>query len=67
MIRLLIWFLLLFIIYKTYRLVKKALATVDKSENSIRKKRNNSKYQIKDEDIIEAKFEDIIPKDNSKK
>lgn len=66
MIRLIIWFLLLYIIFKIVRMVKAALSSDYKSENEIHKKKNKSKYNIKDEDIIEAKFEDIIPKDSSK-
>ena len=66
MIRLIIWFLLLYIIFKIVRMVKAALSTEYKSEKEIHKKKNKSKYNIKDEDIIEAKFEDIVPKDSSK-
>jgi len=47
-------------------MVKAALSTEYKSEKEIHKKKNKSKYNIKDEDIIEAKFEDIVPKDSSK-
>ncbi len=66
MIRLIIWFILIFIIFKIVRMIKAALSSDYKSENEINKKKTNSKYSIKDEDIIEAKFEDIVPKDSSK-
>jgi len=47
-------------------MVKTALSSDYKSGNEIHKKKTKSNYNIKDEDIIEAKFEDIVPKDSSK-
>ncbi len=67
MIRLLIWLLLIVIIYKIIKTVKKAISNYDKSHENISRRKKNSKYHIKNEDIIEAKFEDIISEDNSKK
>ncbi|MCX7797502.1 MAG: hypothetical protein N2249_02625 [Melioribacter sp.] len=66
MIRLLIWIILFFLLYTIIKIVKSAWASLKQEESKTRK--NNSKYIIKEEDIIEAKFEDINPKvkNNSK-
>lgn len=68
MIRFIIWLILFFIIYTIIKIIRTAFASVKLDGNEKPKRKNNSKYIIKEEDIIEAKFEDISPKekDNSK-
>jgi len=64
-LRIIIWGLVFYIIYKTAVRVMKIFAETNKSE-VIDDQSKKSKYKIKKDDIIEAKFEDIGIDDKSK-
>jgi hypothetical protein len=63
--RVIVWGLIFYIIYKTAVRVMKIFAGERKNE-SVEEKPNKSKYKIKTDDIIEAKFEDITAADKDK-
>lgn len=66
LLRAIIWIVLFFLIFRIIRMIIKAVSAEVKNENLSKKKESN--YRIKEEDIIEAKFEELKPnvKDNSK-
>lgn len=63
--RVIVWGLIFYIIYKTAVRVMKIFAEERKNE-SVEERPNKSKYKIKTDDIIEAKFEDITAADKDK-
>lgn len=63
--RIVIWGLIFYFIYRTAVKLMKVFADNRRSEK-IDDRNNKMKYEIKKDDIIEAKFEDIGDKDKSK-
>ncbi len=63
-LRIIIWILLVSIIYRLIKTVYRVLKSNNAKENSSGAGMN-SKYKINKEDVIEAKFEEIKPKENS--
>ncbi|MFZ6032990.1 MAG: hypothetical protein ACOYVE_06725 [Melioribacter sp.] len=64
-LRVIIWILLVTIIYRLIKAVFRALKSDDSKPNKSPKSGKNSKYKINKEDVIEAKFEEIKPKENN--
>lgn len=68
MLRLIIWLIIFFLVFRIIRIIVKSISSVPKEQNPMPRRKKESNYRIKEEDIIEAKFEEIKPKakDNSK-
>ncbi|MGK9477594.1 hypothetical protein [Melioribacter sp. OK-6-Me] len=63
-LRIIIWILIVSIIYRLIKTVYRVLTSDNAKENNSGGGKN-SKYKINKEDVIEAKFEEIKPKENS--
>ncbi|MGK9367963.1 hypothetical protein ACSSWA_03595 [Melioribacter sp. Ez-97] len=64
-LRVIIWILLITIIYRLIKTVYRVLKSSGSESHKKPESGKNSKYKINKEDVIEAKFEEIKPKENN--
>ena len=64
--RIILFFIFVYLFFKASRFVKRMFAQVNSNNDEPKvHQRKNSKPKISDKDIIDAKFEELPPEDNS--
>ena len=67
MLRLILWAFLFYVVFRTLKNLTIALHTSPKTQKAgENKKKNQTKYKIEKEDVIDAHFEDIDSKTKDK-